>query len=271
MRRPHPRGNISQSITKGSQESSSQSYNNTFELSIGVSGGPVGGGATGGGGWGGGSTTFEYEEVSKTGMVANPPQSEYPYSFQWKFGTWRADLGDTQVPVLGYLVNNVKEPPSLPQNIAVSSVTQDSITLTWDHGARRPVTYEIYQYFEDNVGDNGYSLVATVDGNNTRSSVDGLKPGNSYSLALRSVGADENGEKTMSEYSALVTGTTLQEGSELSVDSITEEVNVCPGDTAVFEVEATPSQGAMNGLSYSWQVQEEDSATGRMSRAETAD
>lgn len=254
-------GNISQSITKGSQESSSQSYNNTFELSIGVSGGPVGGGATGGGGWGGGSTTFEYEEVSKTGMVANPPQSEYPYSFQWKFGTWRADLGDTQVPVLGYLVNNVKEPPSLPQNIAVSSVTQDSITLTWDHGARRPVTYEIYQYFEDNVGDNGYSLVATVDGNEKTFTYDGLKPGNSYSLALRSVGADENGEKTMSEYSALVTGTTLQEGSELSVDSITEEVNVCPGDTAVFEVEATPSQGAMNGLSYSWQVQEEDSAT----------
>lgn len=254
-------GNISQSITKGSQESSSQSYNNTFELSIGVSGGPVGGGTTGGGGWGGGSTTFEYEEVSKTGMVANPPQSEYPYSFQWKFGTWRADLGDTQVPVLGYIVNNVIEPPSLPQNIAVSSVTQDSITLTWDHGARRPVTYEIYQYFEDNVGDNGYSLVATVDGNEKTFTYDGLKPGNSYSLALRSVGADENGEKTMSEYSALVTGTTLQEGSELSVDSITEEVNVCPGDTAVFEVEATPSQGAMNGLSYSWQVQEEDSAT----------
>lgn len=256
-------GNISQTITKGEQTSASQSYNNTFELSLGVAFGDdvVGGGVSGGGGWGGGSTTFEYSDVSKTGMVANPPESEYPYSFRWKFGTWRVNLGDTQVPVLGYLVNDVIEPPSLPQNIAVSKVTQDSITISWDHGVKRPISYEIYQYFEDSVGDNGYSLIATVDSDTKEFTYDGLEPNNSYSLSIRSVGTDEDGNKTMSEYSPLVTGTTLQEGSELSVDSITEEQTVCPGDRAVFEVDATPSMGAASGLSYAWQVQKADSTS----------
>lgn len=249
-------GNITQSITEGTQSSASQTYNNSFELSIGLGGGGVSGGVTGGGGWGGGSTTFEYSDVSKTGMVANPPGTEYEYSFRWKFGTWRVTLGDTQVPVLGYLVNNVVEPPSLPQDIAVNGVTQDSITISWDHGAKRPVSYEIYQYFDDSVGDNGYSLIATVDGDETEFTYEGLKSNTPYSLAIRSVGTNELGEKVMSEYSALVTGTTLKEGSELSVDSITEEVNVCPGDTAVFKVDATPSKDATSGLTYAWQVQE---------------
>src|SRR5699024_4513460 len=89
----------SQSITTGETSSASQSYNNSFELKVGLSGGKdnvfsIGGGVSGGGGWGGGSTTFEYNNVTKAGTVASPPSTEYPYSFQWKFGTWRANVGD---------------------------------------------------------------------------------------------------------------------------------------------------------------------------------
>ena len=249
-----------QSITTGSQSSSSQTYNNSFELKVGVKGdvlvAEAGGGVSAGGGWGGGTTTFEYKDVEKSGTVANPPSSEYPYSFRWKFGTWRANIGGTDVPVLGYLVDHVVEPPSLPQNVAVDTVTEDSITISWDHGVRRPVNYEIYQYFEDSVADSGYSLIATLDGSEDTFTYKNLDPGNSYTLAIRSVGIDENGDRIASEYSPLVTGTTLRGGSSLTINSMTPDVSVCPGDTASFTVNATPSQGVDTGLTYSWQVRE---------------
>lgn len=249
-----------QRITTGSQSSSSQTYNNSFELKVGVKGdvlvAEAGGGVSAGGGWGGGTTTFEYKDVEKSGTVANPPSSEYPYSFRWKFGTWRANIGGTDVPVLGYLVDHVVEPPSLPQNVAVDTVTEDSITISWDHGVRRPVNYEIYQYFEDSVADSGYSLIATLDGSEDTFTYKNLDPGNSYTLAIRSVGIDENGDRIASEYSPLVTGTTLRGGSSLTINSMSPDGSVCPGDTASFTVNATPSQGVDTGLTYSWQVRE---------------
>lgn len=254
----------SQSITTGETSSASQSYNNSFELKVGLSGGKdnvfsIGGGVSGGGGWGGGSTTFEYNNVTKAGTVASPPSTEYPYSFQWKFGTWRANVGDTEVPVLGYLVRNVVEPPSLPKNIAVDTVTQDSITLSWEHGARRPVSYEIYQYFEDSVADSGYSLIATLDGEETSFTYEDLEPSSDYTFAIRSVGVDDNGDRVVSEYSSLVAGTTLKDGPAPEIHSISDDVRVSPGDTASFTVDATPSQGVETGLTYSWQKRVADS------------
>ena len=252
---------ISQSITTGETESSSQSYNNSFELKVGFSAGvdgvfSAGAGVSGGGGWGGGTTTFDYENVTKSGTVAPPPATEYPYSFQWKFGTWRASVGENDVPVLGYLVKNVIEPPSLPKDIAVDTVTKDSVTLSWEHGARKPLQYEVYQYFEDSVADDGYSLIATLDGDETSFTYENLKADSDYTFAIRSIGVDENGDRCASQYSSLVTGTTLKDGAAPTIHSISGDVRVCPGDDASFTVDATPSEGVETGLTYSWQERE---------------
>lgn len=252
-----------QSITVGEQNSASQSYTNSIETKIGLSGGSEGhfgvaGGASVGGSWGGGTTTFEYKDVTKSGSVASPSKTEYPYSFQWKFGTWRATVGKTEVPVLGYLVKNVQEPPSLPENIAVDTVTRDSITLGWGHGFRKPLYYEVYQYFEDSVADSGYSLIATLDGDETSFTYEDLEPNSEYTFALRAVGQDENGNRIGSEYSALVTGVTLKDGLAPTIHGMSDDVSVCAGDTAAFTVDATPSSGATAGLTYSWQVRKAD-------------
>lgn len=265
----------SQSIVVGQEQTSSQSYSNTFELSVGVSGGvkgigEFGGGVTAGGGWGGGTSTVNYSSIEKTGTVATPPAADYPYSFHWLFGTWRAELDGDEIPVLGYLVYNVVEPPSLPEDIAVEEVTQNSMKIHWSHGARRPASYEIYQYFEDSVADDGYSLITTVDGVTDNFTYENLEAGQEYSLAIRSVGTDENGNRTASPYSPLVTGVTLRGNSKLTVNSMTEVQNVSAGGTAYFTVDATPSQGVTAGLTYSWQVKEAGTANWKNYRTESS-
>lgn len=246
---------VTQSITKGTQTSASQSYDNSFELKVGAKVGTVAGGAIAGGGWGNGTTTFSYESVDKGGTVAFPPKTNGTYQFDWKFGTWTADVGDTEVPVLGYIVTKILAPPSLPQDIVVDTVTQNSITLGWTQGFVPALNYEIYQYFDDSIGDDGYSLLATISGNEDSYTCEGLESGKAYQFAIRAIGKNENNEQIVSEYSPLVTGVTLKDGSAPTIHSISDNQNVCTGDSASFTVDATPSAGVTNGVTYAWQVQ----------------
>jgi hypothetical protein len=249
-------------INSQTTSTASQSYFNEFELSLGVAGeasDPLGivdveygCGVSAGGGWGGGSSVISYEGVTKGGSIANPPKTECPYSFEATFATWSAKLGDTTVPVVGYVVSNVQMPPSPPRNLSIDTVTDHSITVGWELGGKVADKFEIYQYFDDGITNNPYSFLDSVPGDTTTYTFDGLDPSTTYSLALRSIGRDGTTE-LVSEFTEPVTATTLSREASPTVVDVTKEQNVVVGDDATFKIEASPSVGTKTGLSYTWQ------------------
>lgn len=253
---------ISMNITDSQQSSVNMTQTNNFEVSVGVGNefklgsvkGEWGAGVTAGHSWGSGKTTFDYSSISKEGVVAHPPKTESQYSFSARFGAWQAKIGNSVVPVLGYVVNNVVQPPSPPQDVSIDTLSSDSITVAWEHGYKSADTYEVYQVFDDGVTDNQYSLLATISGNDTTYTYTGLAPATNYQLALRSVGTDSDGETVYSEYTPAITARTLSEGERPIISGMTDSQHVIVGGTATFAIDALPSESARGGLAYSWQI-----------------
>lgn len=257
-----------QVITTGESSSASQSYTESLNLKVGVSVGmdlavgsaKIGGGVEGGASWGSGQTTVDYSSVEKTGQVAFPPATETEFAFNFRFGTWSTKLGDTEVPVLGYVIDSVTSPPSRPKDLAVETVSKDSITIGWKHGVKPPQLYEVYQYFEDDISGVPYSLLKTIDGSSIDFTYDGLLPNTTYHLSIRSV-SYVDGERRVSPYTAVVSATTLSDAEAPIITGITKEQNVRVDDTAVFVVTARPSPNATSGLTYAWQVRQAGSTS----------
>ena len=208
-----------------------------------------GGGVKLGGGWGSGKTTFDYSSVSKEGVVAYPPATDSQYSFSTKFGIWQAKLGDSNVPILGFVVKNVEQPPSPPEDISVDTVTADYVTLAWESGYKKAEKYEIYQVFNDGITTNKYSLLDTISGDSSSYTYDGLKPSTEYEFALRSVGTNSGGETVYSEYTPEVSVHTLADSEKPDILSMTSVQRVVVGGNASFVIDALPSANAKGGLS----------------------
>ena len=252
-------------INTQSTHTESQSYTNSFEVKLGFEAGaedPLGvvevsfsAGVSVGGGWGAGSTTINYSGISKTATIGYPPATESEYGFNARFGTWPVKLGNSEVPVLGFIVTDIEMPPSPPRNLAIDTVTDHSITVEWEIGSKKADYYEIYQVFDDGITDNPYSLLDTVTGDETTYTFDNLDPATTYSLAMRAR-SKEGSKPKISEYTNTVTATTLSKGDAPLIAKITKEQNVIVGDTATFTVEASPSSGVNSGLAYSWQMRE---------------
>nr|MCR5105333.1 fibronectin type III domain-containing protein [Eubacterium sp.] len=256
-------GTYELSVNDQTQETNSESYSNDFELKLGISGevdAVVGFdysiGVSAGGGWGGGTTTIDYTGINKSGSVAFPPATESEYSFNCEIGTWTTKVGDTEVPVFGYLVKDIKMPPSPPRNLSIDTITDHSIKVGWELGCKKADAFEIYQVFEDGVTDNPYSFLDTVPGNETTYTFDNLEPSTTYSLAMRAISKEDG----PSQYTNTVTATTLGKGDSPLIARITKEQNVVAGDSATFKVEASPSSGINSGLAYSWQMKKAGTA-----------
>lgn len=71
-------------------------------------------------------------------------------------------LNGDNVPVLGYMIDNVVAPPSPAENLRLREQTTNSMVLSWDSGARPAEYYKIYRYIENNK-DDPFILVDTVD------------------------------------------------------------------------------------------------------------
>nr|MCR5105331.1 fibronectin type III domain-containing protein [Eubacterium sp.] len=256
-------GTYDLSVNDQTSESTSESYSNNFELKLGISGEvdaivsfDYSIGVSAGAGWGGGSTTIDYKGMNKSASVAYPPKTESEYSFNCEMGTWAAKVGDSEVPVIGYLVRNIKMPPSPPRNLSIDTITDHSIKVGWELGCKKADAFEIYQVFDDGVTDNPYSFLDTVPGNVTTYTFDNLEPASTYSLAMRAISKEDG----PSQYTNTVTATTLGKGDSPFIARITKEQNVVAGDSATFKVEASPSSGINSGLAYSWQMKKAGTA-----------
>ena len=96
------------------------------------------------------------------------PKDTEGYSFSWQFVGWETTLKtgglSYNVPVLSYLVQNVKQPPSKPQNLEAKEVTTNSVTLEWESGFSTAAQYQVYRYMPNNTSGTKYALLGTVSG-----------------------------------------------------------------------------------------------------------
>ena len=250
------------SVVVGYEIATEQSASVTQEYSHNVevkSGGGVVGfkvGATYGHSWGGGTTETNTSGVTRSGSVANIPAGNTDYSLTWQFATWDITVGEGQrqytVPVMGYLVSNVSQPPSVPQDLTAMP-DQNSVTLTWDHGHSSAVEYEIFRYFPDDTGAKYYS-VGTVNGSEDTFVYQGLNPGTRYYFSIRAVGADG----LCSKYAEPVMVTTSSASGLPRITTQPASQSVAVGANVTFSTEAIPTSGS---IGYIWQSRE--SSTGK--------
>lgn len=256
--------------TESGESSKSQSVafetsqTTTKELTFNIDakgGGGLGGfkfGLSGGSSSGSSASSISTEGIERSGTVHDLPSGTTGYSFQWQFVGWETTLStgglSYNVPVLSYLVANVKQPPSKPQILEAKEVTTNSVTLEWESGFTTAAQYQVYRYMSNNTSGTKYALLGTVSG--LAADKDGkytltdtkVQPSTQYQYVLKSVGTDG----TSTDYTEPLAVTTLATGDKPNITKQPESTSVRPGTDAVFTISATPTVGA-DSVTYRWQ------------------
>ena len=206
-----------QNITDENGEGKSFSYE--YEGSVQAYG-IVGGFKAGGGVHWGASTskeTMTTEGITKAGTVTGGGNKNY--DFNWKFATWTTHLNGADVPILGYLVKNVKAPPSPAQDLVLSDQSTTTMKLSWEEGDRPADYYKIWRKTQEGTGVN-YTIVAQISAASENGSYEyeltGLFPNQQYEYVITS-GSYTTGLESV--YSESVIGRTLS--GELTHPEIT--------------------------------------------------
>ena len=196
-----------QNITDENGEGKSFSYE--YEGSVQAYG-IVGGFKAGGGVHWGASTskeTMTTEGITKAGTVTGGGNKNY--DFNWKFATWTTHLNGADVPILGYLVKNVKAPPSPAQDLVLSDQTTTTMKLSWEEGDRPADYYKIWRKTQEGTGES-YGLVAQVSAASKNGSYEyeltDLSPNYQYEYVI-TAGSYTTGLESV--YSEAVVGRTL--------------------------------------------------------------
>lgn len=181
-------------------------------------------------------------------------QQENGYDFQWRFATWTTQLNGSDVPVLGYLVQDVVAPPSPGTNLQVSNVTETTATITWEPGTRSSQQYRIYRLTDDGV----YVLVSAVSGSTYEYTLSGLLPGEPYTYVVRGVAYEEDGDEQESVDSSRLTVMTRSENAadvEILLFGAQDDGGYPTSGAEVnLSVEAIVTADYQYNTSYQWQI-----------------
>ena len=111
------------------------------------------------------TTSTKGYEYSGT-QVAFPDFATTNYGYDWKLVSYNAKLNGTKVPVVGYVVKNVKTPPSVAQNIKVKDVTENSATITWENGDRPADYYKLSRVYVSGGKEYTQTIATNITSNN---------------------------------------------------------------------------------------------------------
>lgn len=242
----------------------SEGHTKEFTFNIDAKGGGGAGGfkfgLSGGSSAGSSASTISTEGIERSGTVHDLPSGTTGYSFQWKFVGWETTLTtgglSYKVPVLSYLVQNVQQPPSKPQNLEATEVGTHSVKLEWESGFSTAAQYEVYRYMPNNTSGIKYAILGTVSGvaagKGGKYTLTDTKvmPSTQYQYVLKSVGTD--GKST--DYTEPLAVTTLSDGAMPQITEQPKNISVRPGTDATFSISAILSAGNnTNGVTYRWQ------------------
>ncbi len=188
--------------------------------------------------------------VSYAGTVDNLPAGVTGYGFNWQFGARETKLNDETVVVIGYQTSEVKEPPKMPKNLAITEIGSRDMVLEWDAAANVAV-YELMLITNNGMELPQASIPSTQADENgiIRYKVSNLTPNMQYSYTVTAI--DAAGARSLP--GARVSGTTLPEnqaGFKITVQP--EDTEVAVGGTARFSIE-TENEGS-GSLNYRWQI-----------------
>ena len=244
-----------QRITTSTSETLNFEY--SYEGSVQIYG--VVGGFKAGGGyhWGvsAGTETVNTNSITKEGAVTGGGDSRY--DFDWKFGTWTVEFNKKfnkyDVPVLGYIVSDIKAPPSPAQNLSLSEQTTNSMVLSWESGDRPAEYYKIYRYIEGNK--KPLVLIDTVNASESSSGeyeyqLNDLNPNEEYQYTITSGSYNSQDESVESE---IVVGKTLANEMNRPIINGPDDITVPLNGSTTFRVQAsTPEE--FSSTDYQWQI-----------------
>ena len=254
-------GTISKGVSVA--EMRGKSFNYEFDFSFTayglVFGAKIGGGA--GYGYETTSSTVNGTEISRGGTVEGV--KEDGYDFNWNFVSWSTDLNGLTIPVCGYLVNNVTAPPSPAEDLNITNITADSLTLQWEAGTRPAEKYNIYRVMEAST--DPYLYIGSVPGEGVEFSyaLNGLDSGTTYTFVVRGASGD-----TESVDGVSATACTTLSGSSITINPLQNTYNVAPNGTVTLSTRvATSSQ--FSNLQLIWQTRAAGSGVWREIDGET--
>lgn len=126
------------------------------EVSLGVVNGfSYLGGYAGSGGKSWNTAKVNMSGTTISGTIFNMPEQfrDYGYYFDWQIFSYQYTDGTDSFPVVTYMVNNVAQPPVLPDDFQqdVERTTSDKNVLTWSYDGDYS-KFIIYKYFDFPVG-----------------------------------------------------------------------------------------------------------------------
>ena len=152
---------ISQEIAMSKSNSNSYSYVGTVEAKVGAGAGGVTAGVIAGFEGTGGTVHITTEGSSFSGELQAMPAEAKPYGYNmnWKIFCYKYKGTDMEFPVVSYLVTDVQQPASLPEDFEqnVAETTDDSVTLTWTYD-KYVSGFQLYRYYEFPDGSGSYRL-----------------------------------------------------------------------------------------------------------------
>lgn len=240
-------GTITKAVSVG--EMSGSSFNYEFDFSLTAYGLIFGAKVGGGAGYGYETTTSVVNgtEISRSGTVEGVGGTDY--DFQWNFATWSIDLKGLTIPVCGYLVQNVTAPPSPAENLNITDITSDSLTLQWDAGIRRAEKYNIYRVLEAST--DPYLYIGSVSGDAAEFSypLSGLDSGTSYTFVVRGA----SGNKESVDSASATACTSLPGGNNITINPLQSTYSVAPGDSVTLRTSIATSS-SIASLTIIWQT-----------------
>ena len=113
----------------------------------------------------GGWATFNLEGASYSGTVTNMPLEfqDYGYYYTWKLFAYAYNFGGETIPVVSYVVNDLSEPPLLPDDFQqdYDRTTSDTNVLTWTYDDEFS-SFKIFKYYDFPVG-GGLQNILEID------------------------------------------------------------------------------------------------------------
>jgi hypothetical protein len=199
---------VSQEINITSENGSGFTNTNSVDFSIGAGPGSFVFGISAGYEYGSSKVTITSTGSTYSGTIYNMPleAEDYGYYYAWKLFAYTYTIGDSKIPVVNYLVNDVTAPPSLPEDFAQDSTltTDEEVGLTWSYSSAKAISgFQIYRYYEFSDGSGSYELAfinaldvsyTTVDSDDTvirhyKYIDDGLAEYNDYDYQIQVVRA----------------------------------------------------------------------------------
>ena len=262
------------SIEMTSEKTNSFNYEIEVNTKAGVGAGGVTVGVTAGYSHGTGSVHITTSGSSYSGTIFDIPKAaqDYGYGFTWRLCAFPGQTSEGKVfPVVTYLVTEVQQPSSLPEEFTQSEdgTTQDRIALTWDD-TNNPAGYMIYRYFRSAGAADFYEVAFVsssdpenyefVNGVRHYKYIDtGLSSDTEYQYRIQTIGAS-NG--TRSVPSEIITAYT-KPARKIPVVSVSPTAATAYPDTPTTLTAILENEDALSGakISYQWQKLGEDGRT----------